>query len=157
MSQAEERLELAAAFLREAVFASRARTAAGLSLGGIDLERPAGGPGSCGLGEKAAVELELSPRAASLAERLWPAALAPAEREGVRETMRDWVVLQDGLDRARNHFLRDFRAAHGTARDAWSAETARAYDEGLAALHAREDARLREHATRLLGSRAAHG
>ena len=63
-----------------------------------------------------------------------------------------WVGQQDGLDRARNHYLRDFRARHGADRRAWSAEVAREYEQGIAALNEREDARLREHARRLLGS-----
>lgn len=153
----DERLEQAASFLREAVFASRARQAAGVALAGIDLEGPPGGPGTggCGLGEKAAIELELSATAAAHFARLWPEAPTAAELERIRTVMRDWIVLQDGLDRARNHFLRDFRREHGADREAWSAGMRSAYEEGLAALHARMDARLREHAERLTGAARA--
>jgi hypothetical protein len=142
--------ELAASLLREAVFAARARSAAGRSFAGIDLQRPTGGPGNCGLGEKPELESELGARGVELLGQLWPQPLAPAELERLRAELAAWVGQQDGLDRARNHFLRDFRAQHGADRRAWSAETARDYERGIAALSAREDARLREHARALL-------
>ena len=152
MRATDESVELAASLLREAVFASRARSAAGHSLAGIDLQRSSAGPGNCGLGEKPELESELGARGAELFGQLWPQPLSSSELERLRAELAAWVGQQDGLDRARNHFLRDFRAQHGADRRAWSDDIARAYEQGISALNERESARLREHAHRLLAS-----
>lgn len=131
---AAEHLTLAQEFLREVVYASRARQAAGAEL--ARLARPAV-KGNCGLGESAALELGLSPRGAELHALLWPNGHpAPVE---LHASLEAWVDAQDALDRDRNHFLKAFRHAHGFDRRAWSAGLLAEYESGLAAIAARED------------------
>ncbi|MEM7308678.1 MAG: hypothetical protein AAF682_18490 [Planctomycetota bacterium] len=144
----EERLSLAQAFLQEAVYRSRARQAAGTSLfaGGS-----AGDAGQCGLGEKAAVELDLSERGQELFDSLWPSGLDDAARAGLHEAMRRWVTRQDALDRKRNHFLRDFRQTHGFDRGAYSADETKDFEAGLAAVNTEVASELEAAARTLLG------
>ena len=102
------RLEQAELFLQEAVYRSRERQAAG-----VELRRGASpAAGNCGLGEKAALELDLSARGRELAAVLWPAGLEGEALARVRTELAAWVVAQDALDRKRNDFLRDFRQEH---------------------------------------------
>ena len=145
----EERLQAAAAFLREAVFRSRARQAAGIALKGGDLEAEASGPGNCGLGEKAALELDLSGEGQRLFAALWPESPGPEELGRIHGVMKDWIALQDALDRTRNHTLRDFREANGFDRRAYSADQSRALADALAGVNRQVDTRLDEHARRL--------
>jgi hypothetical protein len=140
----DQRLQLAEAFLREAVYRSRERQAASAVLGA-----PASGGGQCGLGEKAAVVLDLTPRAAELFRALWPQG---AEAERVRAGMADWVVAQDQLDRKRNHFLKATRLKHGFDRDAYAADVLAEFEAGLARINAEEDAARRAAAAALLGA-----
>lgn len=147
MQPAPARLELAESFLQEAVFRSRERQAAGVEL--RRGARPAAG--NCGLGEKAAIELDLSPRGRELAAGLWPAGLDAGALERVRARVAEWVVEQDALDRKRNHFLRDFRGKHGFDRTQYAAETLRAFEAGLAQVNAEETQRRREAAGELAG------
>ncbi len=147
MQPSPARLELAERFLQEAVFRSRERQAAG-----VELRRGASpGAGNCGLGEKAAIELDLSARGKELAAQLWPAGLKGAHLEEVRALAADWIVEQDSLDRKRNHFLRDFRGKHGFDRTKYAAEIVRAFDTGLDKVNAEETARRRELAQALAG------
>jgi hypothetical protein len=140
---AAARLALAQDFLREAVYASRAKQATGAELARLASPRV---KGSCGLGTAAAVELELTPRGAELYAQLWPA--GHPDLRALQAVMERWVVDQDALDRDRNHFLKAFRHAHGFDRRAWSAELLAEYESGLAEIAAREDeARLRQAAT----------
>ena len=145
-------LEAARAFLEEAVYRSRARQAASTALapfaGSSDARR-------CGLGEKAALELDLGPRGAELFEELWPAGLPDATLARVRAAMAAWIARQDALDRKRNHFLRDFRGAHGYDRAAYGPAEARAFEQGLAAVNAEVEAGLAAAAAALV--RAARG
>jgi len=140
MQPVAARLELAESFLQEAVFRSRERQAAGVEL------RRGGNPtaGNCGLGEKAAIDLDLSARGKELADQLWPAGLEGARLESLKTTVAEWIVEQDALDRKRNHFLRDFRGKHGFDRTKYGAEVVRAFDEGLARVNAEETTRRRE-------------
>jgi len=143
-------LDAARAFLEEAVYRSRARQAASTALaplaGSSDARR-------CGLGEKAALELDLGPRGAELFLELWPAGLPDdAALERVRAAMAAWIARQDALDRKRNHFLRDFRGAHGYDRAAYGPAEARAFEEGLAAVNAEVEAGLAAAASLLLGA-----
>lgn len=131
---AAARIALAQDFLREAVYASRAKQAAGTELARLAAPRV---KGSCGLGEAAAVELELSPRGAELYALLWPA--GHADLRALEAALASWVVDQDALDRDRNHYLKAFRHKHGFDRRAWSAELLAEYDAGLASIAARED------------------
>lgn len=146
-----EPLELAQTFLQEAVYRSRARQAAGTALAGLDtaadVVRDAG---NCGLGRKAAVELDLSERGRELFAALWPADLDAEGRARLQASMAAWIRRQDALDRARNHFLRDFRESHGYDRAAYPPETLAAFEKGLAAVNAEVASGLREAARALL-------
>ena len=147
----------AQAFLQEAVYRSRARQAAGTALAALAEPRQSVDPapeardaGNCGLGVKAAVELDLSDRGAELLAELWPDGLAPEALPRVREVMRAWIQRQDALDRKRNHFLRDFRGSHGADRSAYAPETLTAYEQGLDAVNAEVSAGLEAAAQALL-------
>lgn len=132
----DARLELADAFLREAVYRSRERQAASVA---IARPKPAGG--TCGLGEKASVVLDLSTRAQDLYRELWPTGLEDAGMERVRDVLAAWVVEQDALDRQRNHFLKAFRQKHGFDRDAYPPERLQEFEDGLARVNATESER----------------
>jgi hypothetical protein len=145
MQPAAARSELAERFLQEAVFRSRERQAVG-----AELRRGAQpNAGNCGLGEKAAIELDLSARGRELAAQLWPAGLAEAQLSALRMAVADWIVEQDALDRKRNHFLRDFRGQHGADRTKYGDELARAFETGLEQVNAQETERRREVARQL--------
>jgi hypothetical protein len=148
----DERLTTAEAFLVEAVFASRARQAAGVSLLRA-AERDGSAATNCGLGREAAVELALSPRAAELAAVLWPAALAPESLRAVQDVMARWVERQDQLDRDRNHFLKAFRGKHGFDRAAYGPELSAQFESGLTEVNARVEAERRDAARALLALR----
>lgn len=141
----DERVELAEAFLQEAVFVSRAKQAAGTSFAATG-----GGAGQCGLGAQAEVALDLSPRAAEIAARLWPQPLAPARVELIRSVATDWVELQDALDRKRNHFLKEFRQRHGFDRSAYTPEQRAEFERGLARINAEVGERRRALALQLV-------
>ncbi len=134
---AKSREELAGEFLREAVYRSRAAQAAGVAL------RASGGESGCGLGERAGVVLDLSPRGEELFAQLWPRGAPPIE--ALRDALKRWVERQDGLDRKRNHFLKDFRQQHGFDRTRYTPAELRAFEDGLAQINAEED-RLRRAA-----------
>lgn len=137
----EERLALARAFLQEAVYRSRGDQA-GAALFAAD-------PGGCGLGSKASVVLDLTPRAEGLFRELGsPEAADLAE---VRDHMRSWVERQDALDRKRNHFLKAFRAEHGADRRAYPATTLGAFEAGLERINSQVEREREEAAMALLG------
>lgn len=148
----DERLTTAAAFLAEAVFASRARQAAGVSLLRA-AERDGSAPTNCGLGREAAVELALSPRAAELARVLWPAPLADDALRAVQAVVTGWVERQDQLDRDRNHFLKAFRGKHGFDRNAYTPELLAQFEAGLAEVNARVERERGQAAAALLAAR----
>ena len=143
-----ERLTLAEAFLREAVYRSRARQAAGVAL--AQGARPAAG--QCGLGERAAVELDLDARGREIAATLWPQALEEAALARVRAATEAWIERQDALDRDRNHFLKAFRTKHGLDRTRYAPEQSAALEAGLAEVNAREDRERAEAARALLAA-----
>ena len=66
----EEQQKLAEAFLREAVFRSRSKQAAGTALSGVSLDDDFA-PGRCGLGQ-VAIELGLDGKGEELFLALWP-------------------------------------------------------------------------------------
>jgi hypothetical protein len=138
----QERLRLAESFLQEAVFASRAKQAAGASLFGAAT--------NCGLGARAEVVLDLSPRAAEIAREIWPRELDAVELERIQSVTRSWIELQDSLDRKRNHFLKDFRRRHGFERASYSQEQLGAFEDGLAKVNGEAGAQLRLSAASLL-------
>lgn len=116
-----ERLTLAQAFLQEAVYRSRGDQAGATLL--------AAGSASCGLGEKPAVALDLSPRAEEIYAELFGE--GDVDLDAMRACLAGWVKRQDALDRTRNHFLKDFRNAHGMDRRDYSPEELQAYEAGL--------------------------
>lgn len=142
-----ERLELAGAFLREVVFRSRARQATSSVLA-----PPSGAndAGRCGLGERAAVALDLSERGAELFARLWPTEPAVVELERIRGVTSAWVVEQDAFDRKRNHFLKAFRTAHGFDRTRYTPAETLEFESELERINAREDEARRAAATSLV-------
>ena len=142
----EERLALAQAFLREAVFRSRATQAAS----GVFASKP-DADGRCGLGEKAALVRDLTEEGANAFKRLWPDA-SDAHAEQIRARMNAWVVEQDALDRKRNHFIKAFRQKHGFDRVRWTREQSEEFDFGLAKINAGEDDSRRRAALELLQS-----
>lgn len=144
-----ERIQQAEAFLREAVYCSRARQAAVVGLAPPRTEGD-GATKTCGLGERAAIELDLSARGTELFEALWPTGALPPDLEHVQECMRLWVTRQDALDRKRNHFLRDFRRVHGFDRTAYDPGTLAAFEQGLERVNDEENAALRQAAEELL-------
>ncbi|HUR27484.1 MAG TPA: hypothetical protein VM509_04805 [Planctomycetota bacterium] len=139
----EQRVRLASDLLREAVFSSRAKQAAGTSLARVDSRAKAG---NCGLGAHAEVELCLSEKARELAAALWPAALAP---ESAATVITEWVERQDALDRKRNHFLRDFRGANGFDRSKYTSAQLATFEAGLARVNDEEDRLRGESAEKL--------
>ena len=130
------RIDLARGLLREAVFQSRAKQAAGTSL-----LRAAATPDAknCGLGAHAAVESRLSERGRELVAQLWPSGLAPLTAERAESLLTTWVERQNAVDRKRNHFLRDFRAANGFDRTRYTSEQLAALEAGLARINEDED------------------
>ena len=138
----DERIALAEAYLMEAVYKSRERQAHATGLAAGDA------PGSCGLGERAVVDLNLSERGAELFVKLWPEPTEPGV-EAIRDLTARWVRDQDGYDRDRNHFLKAFRKQHGFDRSTYSEETQTAYDAGLSTVNDRVNEELRKAATEL--------
>ncbi|MFN0007807.1 MAG: hypothetical protein ACKVXR_07850 [Planctomycetota bacterium] len=133
-------LSLAEEFLREAVYRSRERQSAVAAVRAAAIRNP-----NCGLGENAAVVLDLSPRAREIARDLGEGALQNASA-----VMSDWIERQDALDRKRNHFLKDFRGRHGFDRKLYGPEVLAEFDAGLARINAEEDSERRAAAERLL-------
>lgn len=139
------RLELAEAFLREAVYRSRERQAASVALASAKSKG-----GNCGLGEKPEVELDLSRRAKEIVVRLWPDGLEGTALAKTRKLLEDWVVEQDAIDRKRNHHMKAMRMKYGFERDAYPPGVAREFDAGLERVNSEETARRRAVAQELL-------
>lgn len=141
----DKRVECAMAFLQEAVYRSREAQA---SQAGLAPPKSSGG--QCGLGERAAVVLDLSPRGESLFTELWPEGLAPGALEQVRAVMATWVERQDGLDRKRNHFMKDFRHRHGFDRSQYDEQQLADWETGLGAVNDEVRGKLRASAVELI-------
>lgn len=141
--------------MREAVYRSREKQAATAALSAARTQ--ADEEGQCGLGERAVVALELSERGAGLFAQLWPAGLGHSGLPRVQDSVAHWVKAQDGLDRKRNHFLRDYRGTHGSDREAYSPEQLAAYEQGLAAVNEEVEQELTKAALDLLGSGRSRG
>lgn len=124
------RVALAEELLQEAVFRSRGEQA------GAAMLAPHGGSGRCGLGERAAVVLDLTPRAEQLYAALFPRGVHPETLVRLREVMATWVRRQDALDRRRNHFLKGFRQEHGYERGSYGEAVRARFDAGLATINA---------------------
>ena len=136
------RIALAESFLQEAVYRSRGDQAGATLL--------AAGSASCGLGEKPSVVLDLSPRAEEMFEELFGD--QEVVLEDLKTCMASWVKRQDALDRKRNHFMKDFRQAHGFDRNAYSEEQLAAFEAGLDAVNAEVAEARQEAAAALLGA-----
>jgi hypothetical protein len=147
----DERIQQAEAFLTEAVYRSRGRQAVDAALS----PAASGEVGRCGLGEKAAVVLDLDPRGRELFEQLFGALpdddASESRLEGIRDALKSWVKRQDALDRTRNHFLKAFRQEHGFDRTAYTKEELAAYESGLEEVNERARDELRSQAEALLG------
>ncbi|MCH2105070.1 MAG: hypothetical protein MK291_00345 [Planctomycetes bacterium] len=140
-----DRLDLARAFLVEAVY--RSRNSQGLS-------SVFEGKSNCGLGEGPVANLDLSEKAQGIFEELWPGEMQQATLDEIRATTRAWVERSDALDRDRNHFLKAFRHANGFDRSAYTPEQLAEYEAGLEAVNSTVDAALSETATALLETSA---
>jgi hypothetical protein len=138
----EARIRLAEEILREGVYRSREKQAAPL------LPRA----GNCGLGEKAAIDLDLSPRGRTFFDQLFAAGLDPSASDRFRATLSGWIEKQDALDRKRNHFLKAFRGRHGFDRTSYTPEILAEYEAGLAGIASEEDAARRRAAEELAKS-----
>lgn len=138
----EARIRLAEELLREGVYRSRAVQSAPL------VPRT----GTCGLGEKAKIDLDLSPRGRECFDELFAVGLDPRGTERFQATMSAWIEQQDALDRKRNHFLKAFRGRHGFDRTTYATDVLGEYDAGLAKIAAEEDAALRRAALDIAGS-----
>lgn len=135
-----DRIALAESFLQEAVYRSRGDQAGATLL--------SAGSASCGLGEKPSVVLDLSPRAEELFTEIF--ADETVALESLKEVMAAWVKRQDGLDRKRNHFLKDFRNAHGFDRSGYNEEQLQLFQTGLEAVNAEVSNARRDAAQSLL-------
>lgn len=133
-----ELVAVAAAFLQESVYASRAASHA-FSPRALD------GASGCGLGLRPAIPEDFSPRQAELLERMTallgvePSAMPYGE---LRKRAAEYIKIQDGLDRQRNHFIKDFRTEHGFERAAWAEPVAAQFKTGIDAINAENRARL---------------
>jgi len=146
----DERVTRAESLLREAVYRSRSLQATSSALGAAKTDPNEAATGRCGLGERAAIALDLSDEGRALFTMLWPIAPANDEMERLRAAMADWVVEQDARDRKRNHFLKAFRQTHGFDRTRYTPQQTEAFESGLARINADEDAARRAAATKLL-------
>lgn len=144
------RTELAEAFLREAVYRSRAKQGLIAALSEPD-PSASDDAGACGLGRSAAVELGLDAKGAELFTELFGEAVDADELGRVRDVTAGWVERQDALDRKRNHFLKAFRHEHGFDRSGYDEAQLDAFEAGLAAVNEQNNRELRAAAERLLG------
>jgi hypothetical protein len=142
----EQRVDWAEEFLREAVYRSRSSQAVATLLA----KRASPDVGQCGLGEKAAVALDLTPRGRELFERIFAPDDEP-KLARIHDSMRAWIEAQDALDRKRNHFLKAFRHAHGFDRAKYTPAEATELDDGLARINDEENRERRSAAQTLLG------
>ncbi len=134
---------LAEEYLQEAVYRSRGAQA-GKALLAPDSK------GQCGLGQEAAVVLDLSPRGEALFRALWPQDPAESDVQRIQAIMTAWIEEQDQLDRKRNHFLKAFRGRHGARRADYSPELLAEFEQGLEAVNQEVSAARRAAAQTLL-------
>jgi hypothetical protein len=138
----EARIRLAEELLIEGVYRSREQQAAPL----------APRAGNCGLGGKAEVVLDLSPRGRACFGELFAGGLDPRRTERFRATLSAWIEAQDELDRKRNHFLKAFRGRHGFDRTKYAPEILADFDAGLAGIADEENGSRRRAAEELASS-----
>jgi hypothetical protein len=70
----------------------------------------------------------------------------------IQAVLADWVRRQDALDRKRNHFLKDFRHAHGFDRTRYTAEQRAEFESGIEHINAEENERRELAAQELLSA-----
>lgn len=145
-----ERCKRAEELLQEAVYASRAQQAAGVSLLS-EHDRDGSSSARCGLGRTPAIELGLSERGRAALEALWPGGPSEPRWTEIRAAIARWVERCDQLDRDRNHFLKAFRNKHGFDRRDYTPEQLEAYEQGLETINARVTAERDAAARELLG------
>jgi len=131
----DPRLAAARRLLMEAVYASRSGKAGAVLAGSTSDDA-----GNCGLGVGPNLDVGVlgagaADEARDAAATLWPDGLDAARTESARATVRAWVKRQDGLDRKRNHFIKDFRGEHGFDRTAYSDAVLAAYETGVEAVN----------------------
>jgi hypothetical protein len=142
-----ERLLLAEEFLREVVYRSREEQSALHSL----RNSLAPEAKTCGLGGRAAIALDLSPRGRELFDRVFDRVSgSPEWEEEIRRTMTAWIERQDAIDRKRNHFLKAFRGRHGFDRTRYEPGVVSELEAGLAGINAEENSERRATAERLI-------
>jgi len=153
-------LDLARKFLQEAVFASRELQhrgqsgigAGGIGAGGIDAGAPADTSG-CGLGPKAAVPESFSGKQTELLGQMVQAlGVTDPPMDQVEAVTAQWIKVQDGLDRKRNHFLKDFRNLHGFDRKAYAPDVEAEFKAGLEEINRDNNDRLHRQAEALVES-----
>ena len=147
-----DRHELAQSLLLEAVYTSRGAQAASHALHQGAGSADDADAGQCGLGERAAVILDLSPRGQELFEQLFAGRdqLEDAKLEALRGVMGSWIKRQDALDRKRNHFLKAFRKEHGFDRRSYNEVQLAEYEAGLDQVNGENRAQLSDAAQQLL-------
>lgn len=145
-TEAKNRIEvLATSFLQESVFASREASH-------TFSPRAVEGASGCGLGLRPTIPEDFNDRQASLLEQMIEAAGLPPEQvryDAIRDCVTGWIKMQDGIDRQRNHFLKDFRGVHGFDRKAYAPQIETAFQEGLRAINDDNRARLQAQASAL--------
>lgn len=146
------RTTLAEEFLREAVMRSRETQAFRTA---IQKSPAASDAGNCGLGERAAVVLELTERGRELYAKLWPRDASDDERARIHAAMERWIERQDALDRKRNHYLKAFRTAHGFDRTRYTPDETAEFENGLAKINREEDVERADAARELLAASRA--
>jgi hypothetical protein len=131
--------DLAQKFLQEAVFASREQSH----------KVPVGDAAGCGLGQRPAIPDSFSQKQAELLERMMEVGKAP-DFAALQDVAEGWIKLQDGLDRKRNHFLKDFRNQHGFNRREYPPDVDAEFAAGVAAVNEENRARLEAHADQVV-------
>lgn len=133
-----ELIALSVAFLQESVFASRAASHS-TTLRLLD------GASGCGKGPRPVIPEDFNPRQADLLARmlvLRAVTPSPAMFDTVRDRVGRWVKIQDGIDRQRSHFIKDFRDIHGFEHASWAAPVQAEFKERIDVINADNRVRL---------------
>lgn len=115
--------DLVCKFLQESVFAAREAQHSEMTAGA----------GGCGLGARPVIPETFTAKQAAIMEEMMAAASVAPERlvEVAQQSAERWIKIQDGLDRKRNHFLKDFRQGHGFDRRAYPPEIDAQFQSGI--------------------------
>ncbi len=135
------RLKIAGDFLKAALYRARE------SLHRNDfIDRKSG---FCGLGDTAPTHQELPEEYAALLKDFSSERLTQ-RRALIPPLIQSWISDLDPIDRANNHFLKQFRQKHGFDRRQYDAKTEQAFTEGLSKIHAEQEEVLNRHAAELV-------